>query len=818
MKSRFFLSFIFMLIFAIGISAQTGASVSGRFADDKTPFAGISVRLRHAGDTNIFRSVSTDASGNFRFENVPSGDYELEFSSPDSSVPARTINFQVENQSLYFKVGKTIYDKSVVGEVFVIASGTAQNFDEVSKSVNVIEAQELRDRADFALVETLKTVPGFRVQQLGGFGRTASIKTRGLRNQDTAVLIDGIRFRDASAITGDASPFLSDFTLTSVDRIEVLRGSGSSLYGTNAVGGVIDFVTPTPREGFHGQLSGAFGGLGLKRVRGNVSDATKDGKFGFNLGVARTVYSKGIDGDDAAHNTNGLGRIEFNPFAKTNISARFYTGDSFVKLNSNPDTIGVLPVSNSQIINAVPLAVSELNRYAGGAFSSSLNRGDANFIPDTNDPDAFQKSQFFGSQFALTQVLKNNLVSKTSYQFLRTSRRNTNGVSGVGFQPFGGAQTSIFNGLIHTFNSHLDWTLNENNLVTAGYEYEWEKFTNHGLAPFASGNFDLSARQTSNTVYAQDQLNFLNRRLQISIAGRAQFFSLKTPRFSNSNAPYQNVNLQNPPTAYTGDGSIAYFFEKSKTKLRAHVGNGYRVPSLYERFGTFYATYLIPNRFIGLGAPNLKPERSIAFDGGVDQTAFDDRVKLSATYFYTRLLNTIGFGTLPQPDPFGRVNAQSGGGYFNTPGGIARGAEFSAQAKAASSTDVFASYTFTNSDQRAPQVAGSGIVQTLGIPNHQFTLVATQRFGRRASVNFDFLATSSYLAPILSNTTFQNYVYRFKGERRGDLSANYEIPTRGEKLKFRIYGTIENIFDYDYFENGFRTVGRTARAGAGVSF
>ena len=114
----------------------------------------------------------------------------------------------------------------------------------------------MRDRADFTLVDTLRSIPGFRVQQLGGFGQTANIKTRGLRNQDTAVLIDGIRFRDPSAITGDASPFLSDFTLTSVSKIEVLRGSGSSLYGTNAIGGVIDFQTPEPPQGWHGQFSG----------------------------------------------------------------------------------------------------------------------------------------------------------------------------------------------------------------------------------------------------------------------------------------------------------------------------------------------------------------------------------------------------------------------------------------------------------------------------------------------------------------------------------------------------------------------------------
>ncbi len=804
-------------LLTIGIFAQQGVTISGRFADEGKPVSNAAVRLIQTSDKSVRATTQTNENGEYRFDKIPNGSYQIELISSDSQIRSRTTKpFEVAGKALKVDFQSVLYDIFELGEVVVVASGTEQSFDEVSKSVNVIEAKELRERSDFSLTETLKTVPGFRVQQLGGFGRLASIKTRGLRNQDTAVLIDGIRFRDASAITGDASPFLSDFTLTTVNRIEILRGSGSSLYGTNAIGGVIDFRTPTSQKGFHGELSTTFGGLGLKRVHGSVSDATSNGKFGFNLGVSRTVYSEGIDKDDDAHNTNALSRIEFNPFAKTKISVRFYGGDAFVKLNSNPDTIGNLPSSNRQIIRAVPLPISELDRYVRGAFAFQLNSGNATFIPDTNDPDAFQKSQFFGAQIALTQILRNDLISNTSYQFLRTSRQNTNGGLGVGFQPFGGTEASIFGGLIHTFNSHLDWTLNKNNLVTFGYEYEWEKFANRGLAPFVSGNFETQARQTSNTIYAQDQLNFFNRRLQISIGGRAQFFSLKTPAFSAvTNAPYQNLNLDNPPTAYTGDASAAYFFEASGTKIRAHVGNGYRVPSLYERFGTFYDTFSIPNAFVALGAPDLQPERSIAFDGGVDQTFYDNRLKLSGTYFYTHLQNVIGFeNVVPN---FGQT-VRPFGGYKNTEGGISRGAEFSGDVKATNSTDVFVSYTFTNSDQRQPQVSGSGIVQTLGVPNHQFTLVATQRFGKRFNVNFDFLATSNYLAPIFSNTTFQSYIYEFKGARKGDLSASYEMPAYNEKLRFRLYGTIENVFNYEYFENGFRTFGRTSRVGAGVSF
>ncbi|MFN2391451.1 MAG: TonB-dependent receptor plug domain-containing protein [Pyrinomonadaceae bacterium] len=803
---------ILVCFLTISAFAQQGANITGILtAKNGKPLANVEIKLEK--DSVVIKEGSTDEKGNFFLDDVPDGVYSFVYTDENGNAVREII--EVKN-------GRNINRVSGnrISELVTISADTNQTVEEVSKSVNLIEAQELRERADFALVETLRIIPGFRVQQLGGFGRTATIKTRGLRNQDTAVLIDGIRFRDASSITGDASAFLSDFTLTSVSRIEVLRGSGSSLYGTNAIGGAVDFQTPKPQTGFHGQLSGAFGGLGLKRIRGNVSNGIKDGKFGFNLGVSRTIYSEGIDEDDDAHNTNFQSRIEYNPFEKTNISARFFVSDAFVKLNSNPDTIGNLPTTNATIINAVPLSRSELKRYENGTPSSQLNVGNGNFIPDANDPDAFQKSQFFNGQLVLTQILKSNLVFQGFYSGLKTNRKNTNGVLGIGFQPFGSAENSVFDGQIHTFNGHFNWTPNRSNEITFGYEFEREKFGNEGFTSNVTDSFTTHAGQSSNTLYVQDLLKFFDNRLQIAGGFRAQFFNLENPTFSGTNPPYQNVRLENPPSAYTFDGATSYYFAKTGTKIRAHVGNGYRVPSLYERFGTFYATFLTPNRFVPLGAPDLKPERSIAFDGGVDQTLFDNRAKLSAVYFYTRLTDTIGYGTLPQPDPFGRINSLSGGGYFNTKGGISRGAEFSADVKPSDSTSVFASYTFTNSDQRTPQVSGSRILQTLGIPVHQFTLVATQRLGKRFSVNFDFLATSNYLAPIFdtNNFTFRSYVYRFNGARKGDLTARYEIPAYQEKLRFVVFGTIENVFDYDYYENGFRTFGRIGRIGFGVNF
>ena len=85
-------------------------------------------------------------------------------------------------------------------------------------------------------------------------------------------------------------------------------------------------------------------------------------------------------------------------------------------------------------------------------------------------------------------------------------------------------------------------------------------------------------------------------------------------------------------------------------------------------------------------------------------------------------------------------------------------------------------------------------------------------------VNFDFVGTSSYLAPIFSNSVFRTYVYRFDGNRRADLTAGYTFKMRKETLNLRVFGTIENLFDYEYYENGFRTVGRNARIGLAFGF
>jgi vitamin B12 transporter len=781
---------------AVIVPAQDAGTISGVVTIDGKPIQGATIRTAIGRNFTKGSETISDSDGKFQLTNVNAGEYLVQAYANVQSRREGRGYFQAETTVTVGAGGRltvtlALVETSIessfrVREMVTVSVDKPQPIDEVSKTVNVITGQEMRDRADITLVDSLRTMPGFRVQQLGGFGRTASIKTRGLRNSDTAVLIDGVRFRDAAAINGEIGSFLSDITLTSVSRIEVLRGSGSSLYGTNAIGGTVNFITPQAPSGWHGQASGAFGGLGFGRFRGNTSYGTDDGKFGFNVGVSRTAYTKGIDGADNASNTNLQPRFDLRPTDKTSISVRFFVSDARVRLNSNPDTAGILPPTNATVIDAVE---------------------GSNFTADADDPDAIQEGKTFNGVISFTHLFNSKAWLNGYYSGLKTQRRNDNGFLGEGFQS---ESTSHNDGLIHTANVNANFAPRFQT-VKVGYEFEYERYSNENFTPSGIADNWTRAFQSSHTLFAQDVISLDGGRLQIAGGFRAQWFDLKLPEFSLNNTLFQNATIVEPEPAYTFDGAVSYYFRSTGTKLRAHVGNGYRVPSLYERFGSYFSTFFGPE-FVALGDPGLKPEKSIAFDAGIEQELASNRVRLTATYFYTHLRDVIGFGTVPFPDPNNRFS-----GYLNTRGGISRGGEFSGTFKPTSSTDIFASYTFTNSDQFVPQVAGTGVIETLGIPKHQFTMTATQRI-KRFWVNADLLAASEYLAPIFSNSAFNTYLYRFGGNRRVDLTVGYTFPINKDKFSLRVFGTVENLFDHEYFENGFRTVPRNGRIGVNFGF
>jgi len=811
-KKLAILGLLFLLTpLSIELRAQdiaVGAQINVRVIDPQgaiVPRAEVTLYTR---DNRVRIKTLTDNNGTGSFKRLAPGEYLIEAEGVGFA-RAETKLLRVErSDTTILEISLPL--AAVNEQVVVTAQGSAQPVDEVSKAITVVDRNEIDDRDESSVAEALRSVPGLRVQQLGGPGSFTSIKTRGLRNEDTAVLIDGLRFRDAAAITGDASGFLEDLIVTDVSQVEVLRGSGSSLYGTNAIGGVINLVTDEGGGPFHGSLLGEGGGLGLFRGRVQVAGGVRNDRVIYSAGFSHLNVTRGVDGQDEARNTTGQGRVLFNLSPTMTLSGRIYAVNSRLQLNTSPQGIGTPPATG--IIEAIPLALAEQRRYETGVPISQLNVGAATFIAAPNDPDNVRKADFFSGAITFTQRPIEKLGYTVSYQGLATNRSTISGPLGVGFQPFGGSERSDFNARIHTFNARFDLQAGRANLISGGYEFESENFKNPSFLVDPAGNSNVDVTQRSHTLFVQDQLRFMDDRLQLSGAFRTQFFQLRQPVFTPSaTSPYVGLTFLSPPTAYTGDGSVAYMFRSTGTKLRAHVGNGYRAPSLYERFGTFFDSFF---GFSPIGDPRLKPDRSIAFDAGVDQTLYKNRLRASATYFYTRLQQVIVFdfsGAInPITDPFGRF-----GGYRNGDGGIARGIELSMTTAPTRTLSASASYTYTKSLQRTPQVAG--VLRSFVIPDHQFSLVATQRFGRRVLINFDLSASSDYIGAIFDPVTFASRAYRFPGLVKADLGASYSLPL-GEERSLRFFGYVDNLFDREYFESGFRTPGRAGRAGATFIF
>lgn len=794
---------------ANAVFGQTsGAQITVRVTDPQgavLPNAKVTLYTR---DNRIRIDGVTDSTGVCRFERLGPGEYLIEAGATDfASAATHVVRLERSSNA---SVNISLPIAGVSEQVVVTAQATAQPVDEVSKAVSVVDSREIDERDETEISEALRSVPGLRVTQLGGPGSFTSIKTRGLRNEDTAVLIDGLRFRDAAAPQGDASGFLEDLIVTNISRVEVLRGSGSSLYGSNAIGGVINLVTDEGGGPFHGNLLGEGGGLGTFRGRAKFGGGARNNTIAYSAGFSQLNVSRGIDGKDEARNSSGQGRVVFRLTPTATLSGRIYAVNSRLQLNNSPRTIG--PIPSTGIIDAVALSAGELRRFEAGVPTSLLNVGAATFIPSANDPDNLRKANFFSGALQFAHQPNENFGYTVSYHGLASHRSGVNGPFGVGFQPFGGSERSDFDARVHTLSARFDLQAGHANFISGGYEFESENFKNPSFPVDPAGNSNVDVTQISHTLFVQDQLRFMDDRLQISGAFRAQFFRLQQPRFTPSaSSPYAGLTFLSPPTAYTGDGSVAYMFRTSGTKLRAHVGNGYRAPSLFERFGAFFDSFF---GYSAAGDPRLKPDRSIAFDAGVDQTLYKDRLRASVTYFYTELQKVIIFdfsGLIdPLTDPFGRF-----GGYVNTNGGIARGVELSLTATPVRALNISAAYTYTKSLQRRPQLAG--VLRSLGIPDHQFSLVATQRLGRRVLINFDLVASSDYLAPIFNPTTFGSRAYRFRGLAKADLGGSYTLPL-GESRSLRFFGYVDNLFDREYFESGFRTPGRTGRAGAAFSF
>ncbi|MFH7319582.1 TonB-dependent receptor domain-containing protein [Desulfurivibrio sp. D14AmB] len=175
-----------------------------------------------------------------------------------------------------------------LAEVVVTASRTAETVDEALAAVTVITREEIERGQYQSLADALAAVPGVQFNRRGGLGKTTGINLRGTATTHTLVLIDGLRV--GSATMGEAA--LQHIPLSQIERIEVVRGPRSTLYGSDAVGGVIHIFTRKAGDEQQGSVAVGGGSHGTHEVRAALSGPYGDSHY--SVGLSH-LGSRGFD-------------------------------------------------------------------------------------------------------------------------------------------------------------------------------------------------------------------------------------------------------------------------------------------------------------------------------------------------------------------------------------------------------------------------------------------------------------------------------------------------------------------------------------------
>ena len=149
-------------------------------------------------------------------------------------------------------------------ETITVTSATKseQSIQNVTSNVEVITKEEIEERHFTTVSEALNTLSGINVTSNGGLGKGTSVFMRGFDSQRILVLIDGINYNDFTGISGAAFEHLM---ITDIERIEVIKGAQSGIWGADANAGVINIITSSAKEGTNSNILTEYGSYNTKK-------------------------------------------------------------------------------------------------------------------------------------------------------------------------------------------------------------------------------------------------------------------------------------------------------------------------------------------------------------------------------------------------------------------------------------------------------------------------------------------------------------------------------------------------------------------------
>jgi vitamin B12 transporter len=471
----------------------------------------------------------------------------------------------------------------------VSSSLTPIDATKVGSSVTVMTGEEIRSSGYTQLSDVMRTFPGMAVSQSGSRGSLTQFRVRGTEANHLLVMIDGV---PANAV-GDGEFNFADIPLDDIERVELLRGPQSGLYGANAHSGVLTIVTKSGRGLTKPEFSARFEGGTQGSAEASMSAR---GAAGPAYG-ALTVTSATTNGFNIAR--DGFerdGAKRFTATAKAGIDfTPYFNVEGFLR---------------------------HTRRIAGTDPQNDF----PNFSGLTFDR-AFDESRYDETLARIEGTLK--LFDDRWIQSVKATmaRQNVAALSPNGLGPLGLSFNSIGTNEQLAYKSTFLVDSNvaggEKHRLTFLLDNKQEKFSyfdpTNLFGPDLSFWRDGKARHSTG-VGGEYVLDLLATDTVVPVAQRQDF-----------NDPFKDE--------YTWRYSLSQKLGMTGARLHSSIGRGVTNPNYFELYG------FLPSFFIG--NPNLQPESSIGWDVGWEQTLWNGRVVVDVTYFNSRLQNEIMTVFLP---------------------------------------------------------------------------------------------------------------------------------------------------------------------------
>ena len=436
-------------------------------------------------------------------------------------------------QTFSFAQLEAIHSDSIktyhLSDVVITATKTETPAMEIASSITILDEKDLINSNKIYLSDVLKDVPGVTVTQQGGPGKITSVFIRGANPRHTLVLIDGMEVNDPGSVSNSFD--FGNLQTNNIKRVEILRGPQSTLYGSDAMAGVISIFTKQGTGKPDISLSGEGGSYNT--YKGNIGINGSNGLLNYSLNYS-AINSGGFSAADKKYGNNEK--------------------DSY-RNNALFSRIGMTPIENINFD-----FIFNFSKSKAGLDQNEKFGDDPNFYANIEE-------LFFKTNCTLN-LFDGFWTQKFAIGFIRNINKTTDGIDSL--HPFLSSE-NYFTGNRTKFEWQNNFRISNNNTLIFGVETEQDKaFSSYtGTSEFGPYSSEFPSNKSASTgLYLQDQFNY-----------SGTFFSSIGARYDNHNRFGSVITYRIAP---------AYFIPLTNTKLKATFGTAFKSPSLYYLYEPTY--------------------------------------------------------------------------------------------------------------------------------------------------------------------------------------------------------------------------------------